>query len=250
MRLTGKIAIITGGAYGMGAVTAKLFAKEGAIVVIADLLDDEGAGVVGEIEAAGGSAGYYHMDVTKEADWAAVVAAVSTAHGRIDILVNNAGISGSAFDDPLDLDAWRVLMAVNADGVFLGHRHVIPVMVPKGGGTVVNISSISGNVGQDVVHHGYNASKGAVRMLTKSAAVRHAKEGIRVNSVHPGLMPPMRTSGSTADPAVRERMLARVPMGRNGRPEEVAYAVLFLASDESSYTTGSEIHVDGGYLAS
>ena len=121
---------------------------------------------------------------------------------------------------------------------------------PAGGGVIVNISSISGVVGQDVVHHGYNASKGAIRVLTKSLAVRHAPEGIRANSVHPGLMPPMRTSGATADPAVRERMLRRVPMGRNGRADEVAKAVLFLASDDSSYCSGVELYVDGGYLAS
>jgi NAD(P)-dependent dehydrogenase (short-subunit alcohol dehydrogenase family) len=141
-------------------------------------------------------------------------------------------------------------MSVNATGAFLGLKHCVPVIAAGGGGAVVNISSISGNVGQDNIHHGYNSSKGAIRLLTKSAAVRHAADGIRVNSVHPGLMPPMRTSGATADPQVRARMLERVPMGRNGRSEEVAYAVLFLASDEASYTTGSELHVDGGYLAS
>ena len=249
MRLQDKIALITGGAYGMGGTTAKLFAQEGATVLIADQLADEGALRVQEIEAADGHASFHRMDVTSDENWAAVVAEALAAHGRIDILVNNAGISGSAYDDPLDLDAWYALMDVNATGVFLGHRNVIPVMRERGGGTIVNIASISGNVGQDVVHHGYNASKGAVRILTKSAAVRHAPEGIRVNTVHPGLMPPMRTSGATSDPAVRERMLKRVPMGRFGLPEEVARAVLFLASDESSHTTGSELHVDGGYLA-
>ena len=249
MKLDGKVAIITGGAYGMGASTAALFAREGAKVVIGDILDDEGPKRVAEIEAEGGSAQFHHLDVSQNQNWAMVVMAVVEAFGRVDILVNNAGISGSAFDDPFDLDAWEGLMSVNATGAFLGMKHVIPVMARSGGGAVVNISSISGNIGQDNIHHGYNASKGAIRLLTKSAAVRHAKQGIRVNSVHPGLMPPMRTSGATADPVVRERMLGRVPMGRNGEPEEVARAVLFLASDDASYTTGSELHVDGGYLA-
>jgi NAD(P)-dependent dehydrogenase (short-subunit alcohol dehydrogenase family) len=249
MKLDGKVAIITGGAYGMGASTAALFAAEGARVVIGDILDDEGPKRVAEIEAEGGTALFHHLDVTQDQSWATLVAAAVAAYGPIDILVNNAGISGSAFADPLDLDAWEALMSVNASGPFLGLRHVVPIMAENGGGAIVNLSSISGNIGQDNIHHGYNASKGAVRLLTKSAAVRHAKEGIRVNSVHPGLMPPMRTSGATADPVVRERMLARVPMGRNGTGEEVARAVLFLASDDASYTTGSELHVDGGYLA-
>ena len=249
MRVADKVAIVTGGAFGMGAATAKLLAREGAKVAIADLLEDEGANVVGEIEAAQGTASFHRMDVTKDAEWAAVTAAVVAAYGRIDILVNNAGISGSAESNPLDLAAWDALMAVNATGVFLGHRNVVPVMQKNGGGSIVNISSISGVVGQNVVHPGYNASKAAVRVLTKSAAVHFATDGIRVNSVHPGLMPPMRTSGATADPETREKMLKRVPMRRNGRVEEVAHAVLFLASEDASYTTGSELHVDGGYLA-
>jgi NAD(P)-dependent dehydrogenase (short-subunit alcohol dehydrogenase family) len=140
-------------------------------------------------------------------------------------------------------------MAVNAKGVFLGMKYAIPAMQKAAGGAIVNISSISGFVGQDYVHMAYNASKGAVRIMTKSAAVQYAKDGIRVNSVHPGVMPPMRTSRGTADPARRAQMIAQVPLGREGRREEVAYAVLFLASDEASYITGTELVVDGGYLA-
>ena len=149
----------------------------------------------------------------------------------------------------LDTDAWDTLMDVNAKGVFLGMKHAIPEMRRSGGGSIINISSISGFVGQEYVHMGYNASKGAVRIMTKTAAARYAREGIRVNSVHPGIMPPMGTSTVTAAPETRERMLAQVPMGREGRREEVGYAVLFLASDEASYITGTEIVVDGGYLA-
>jgi NAD(P)-dependent dehydrogenase (short-subunit alcohol dehydrogenase family) len=145
--------------------------------------------------------------------------------------------------------AWDSLMDINAKGVFLGIKHAIPEMLKVGNGAIVNISSISGMVGQEYTHMGYNASKGAVRILTKSAAVQHAKNGIRVNSVHPGIMPPMRTSKRTADPEVRKQMLASVPMGREGRREEVANAVLFLASDEASYITGTELVVDGGFTA-
>lgn len=249
-RLAGKTAIVTGGAFGMGAETARLFAAEGANVVIADILEDEGPKRVAEIEAAGGTARYFHLDVTQDAAWTQVVQQAQGAFGKLDILVNNAGVSGSAFVDPFDDAGWRLLMAVNVDGVFYGMKHVIPVMAEGGGGSIVNLSSISGNVGQNNIHHGYNASKGAVRTITKSAAVRHAPENIRVNSVHPGLMPPMRTSGATADPVVRAEMLKRVPLGRNGTALDVAKACLFLASDDASYITGSELHVDGGLLAS
>jgi len=230
----------------MGAVTAELLASEGADVVVADVLEDEGRSQAEKIAANGGKASFHRLDVTEDSAWAELAAARPDA----DILVNNAGISGSGYADPFDLDAWHNLMAINVTGAFLGCRHFVPKMAAAGGGVIVNISSISGVVGQDVVHHGYNASKGAIRVLTKSVAVRHAPEGIRANSVHPGLMPPMRTSGATADPVVRERMLRRVPMARNGRADEVAKAVLFLASDDSSYCTGVELYVDGGFLAS
>ncbi|MCH9672090.1 MAG: glucose 1-dehydrogenase [Gammaproteobacteria bacterium] len=250
MRLANKVAIITGAAHGMGAVTAQRFAQEGAKVVIADMLEEQGAEVVSAIASSGGQALFARLDVQDDANWAEVVAAAQNAFGPVGLLVNNAGISGSAFDDPHDTDAWDVLLSVNAKGVFLGHKNVIPTMQANGGGAIVNLSSISGNAGQNRVHGGYNASKGAVRMLTKSAAVQFARDGIRANSVHPGLMPAMRTSGATADPKVRAKMLERVPMRRTGEPVEVANAVLFLASDEASYITGSELHVDGGYLAS
>jgi NAD(P)-dependent dehydrogenase (short-subunit alcohol dehydrogenase family) len=248
MRLADKVAIVTGGAAGMGAATALLFAREGAKVVVADLLAAEGEQVVGRIQEAQGTARFQRLDVTSEADWAQAVAATLAAYGRIDILVNNAGISGSD-PDILSMAVWQNVMTVNATGCFLGLRHVIPEMQKAKRGAIVNISSISGLSGQTMVHMAYNASKAAVWMMTKSAAVQFAKDGIRVNSVHPGLMPPMRTSKLTADPAIRAKMLEAVPMGRNGRVEEVAYASLFLASDEASYVTGTELVVDGGYLA-
>lgn len=252
MRLAGKVAIISGAASGMGAATARCFAREGAKVVIADQLEAEGLKVAADINAAnapGGEAVFMRLDVTDEANWAQLVAETVRRFGKLDIMVNNAGISGSAVADMLDTDAWDMLMAVNSRGVFLGTKHAVQAMKQSGGGSIVNLSSISGNTGQTMTHMGYNASKGAVRTLTKSTAVQFGKDGIRANSVHPGLMPPMRTSGATADPAVRAKMLQAVPLRRAGEVDEVANAILFLASDEASYITGAELYVDGGYLA-
>jgi len=248
MRLQDKVAIVTGAASGMGAATARLFAREGARVIVADMMDAEGQAVAASIKSNSGEARFQRLDVQIETDWEAVVATTLAAHGRIDILVNNAGVSGSD-PDRLSLATWDRQMSINAKGVFLGMRAVIPEMQKAQRGSIVNISSISGVVGQSFVHMGYNAAKGAVRSMTKAAAVQYAKDGIRVNSVHPGLMPPMRTSVLSADPSVRAGMLSAIPMGREGRIEEVANANLFLASDEASYITGAELPVDGGYLA-
>ena len=249
MRLADKVAIITGAASGMGAATARRFGKEGAKVVIADMLDQEGQAVADGINATGGQALFMPLNVTEEAGWKAVVDATVAAFGKLDILVNNAGISGSATNDLLDSALWDRVMAVNSTGVFLGTAAAVRQMQRNGGGSIVNLSSISGIVGQTMVHMGYNAAKGAVRVMTKSTAVQFGKDRIRCNSVHPGLMPPMRTSGATADPVVRAKMLKAVPLGRNGEVDEVANAILFLASDEASYITGAELYVDGGYLA-
>ncbi len=233
----------------MGAEEARLFAREGATVVIGDVLEEEGRQLEAELNEAGTEALFLHLDVTVEEEWKEAIETTVSRYGRLDVLVNNAGISGSFDPDIVSTDAWDRLMDINAKGVFLGIKYAVLEMRKVGGGSIVNISSISGFVGQEYIHMGYNASKGAVRILTKSAAVQYAKEGIRVNSVHPGIMPPMRTSVATADPEVRKQMLARVPMGREGRREEVGYAVLFLASDEASYITGTELVVDGGYTA-
>jgi NAD(P)-dependent dehydrogenase (short-subunit alcohol dehydrogenase family) len=249
MRLAGRVALITGGASGMGQSEATLFAKEGAKVVVADLLEAQGRDVVDSIAKSGGQARFVKLDVTNEEAWRDAVAVTVSAFGKLDTLVNNAGISGTFDPDTMSTAAWDTLMGVNAKGVFLGMKHAIPAMQAAGGGAIVNISSISGFVGQDKLHMAYNASKGAVRLMTKSVAVQYAKDGIRVNSVHPGIMPPMRTSKASADPAWREKSLRAVPLKREGRVEEVAYAVLFLASDEASYITGTELVVDGGYLA-
>jgi NAD(P)-dependent dehydrogenase (short-subunit alcohol dehydrogenase family) len=248
MRLADKVAIVTGAASGMGAATARVFAREGAKVIVADVLEAEGQAVADSIRSNAGEARFQHLDVTSEKNWEAAVAATLAAYGKVDILINNAGVSGSD-PDRLSMATWDRQMSINAKGVFLGMRAVIPEMQKAKRGAIVNISSISGIAGQTFVHMGYNAAKGAVRAMTKAAAVQLAKEGIRVNSVHPGLMPPMRTSMLSADPKVRASMLRAVPMGREGQVDEVAYANLFLASDEASYITGAEVPVDGGFLA-
>lgn len=245
MRLKDKVAIVTGASSGMGAATARLFAQEGAKVMVTDILVEEGTAIAEEI---GGDARFQKLDVTSEADWDALAAETVSAFGRIDVLVNNAGVSGS-HPDVLNTATWDEQMNVNARGVFLGMRTVIPKMQEAGGGSIVNISSISGLTGQRFVHMGYNAAKGAVRLATKAAAIQFARDGIRVNSVHPGLMPAMRTSMMSADPEVRAKMISAVPMGREGRIEEVAHANLFLASDDASYVTGVELPVDGGFVA-
>lgn len=248
MRLKDKVAIVTGAASGMGASTAKIFADEGAKVIVTDLAMDEGAAVADEIATAGGEARFLKLDVASEADWERAVSETISAYGQIDILINNAGISGS-HPDQLNTNTWDEQMNIYAKGVFLGMQAVIPIMQKAGRGSIVNISSISGFVGQTYVHMGYNAAKGAVRLATKSAAVQFAPDGIRVNSVHPGIMPPMKTAMMSADPEARRVRIAAIPARREGRVEEVAYANLFLASDEASYITGIELPVDGGYLA-
>ena len=250
MRMKDKVALITGAASGMGAATARMFGREGAAMVfVADILDKEGAEVVDSIKKAGGKARYLRLDVTDEGQWQAAIGEIEKSAGGLDVLVNNAGISGSAEQDLYDTAAWNRLMGINATGVFLGMKHGIRAMKKRGKGSVINLSSVSGIVGQGFIHVGYNASKGAVRLLSKAGAAQHGRDNIRVNSVHPGLMPPMRTSGRTADPATRAKTLKGVPLGRAGEVDEVAHAILFLASDESSYITGAELVVDGGWTA-
>jgi len=245
VRLEKKVALISGAASGMGASAARIFAREGAKVIVADILEAEGRKVVDEIASNNGDAIFVELDVTSEVQWQAAIDTTVSRYERLDILVNNAGLSG-AVPDRMDVDYFDKLMAVNARGNFLGMKYAIAQMQKNGGGSIVNMSSVSGIIGQEFVHMGYNGAKGAIRLMTKSAAVQYAKDGIRVNSVHPGLMPPMRSSVSAADPAVREKVIETIPMRRAGRAEEAAYAILFLASDEASYITGAELVVDGG----
>ena len=248
MRLEGKVAIITGAAHGMGAEEARLFAREGAKVVVADVLEDEGKQVEAQISESGGDAIFVRIDVTKEEEWRAAVQATVSRFGKLDILVNNAGLSSASVEDPMDTEGWHRIMDVNATGVFLGTKHTIPEMKVAGGGSIVNISSIMGFVAGEGGHPAYHASKGAVRIFTKATAVRYGPERIRANSVHPGFMPPMRSAGH-ADQSIREGMADLTPLRRTGEPIEVAYGVLFLASDEASFITGTELVIDGGYIA-
>ena len=248
MRLEGKVALISGGARGMGAEEARIFAREGAKVVMGDISEDEGKAVEAQISEAGGQALFVRLDVTQESDWTSAVDQAVSRFGKLDVLVNNAGISSRAFTDDIGIDAWDKIMEVNSKGVFLGTRAAVPMMLEAGGGSIINISSIMGLVGSAGGHPAYNASKGAVRIFSKAMAVRHGKDNIRVNSVHPGFMPPM-ASGIAYDQEQRRGSLEQTPLGREGRIEEVANAVLFLASDEASYITGAELAVDGGFTA-
>ena len=249
MRLAGKVALISGGARGMGAVEARLFAKEGARVVLGDVLDGEGKTVQDDIKAAGGTATFVTLDVTREADWERAVATAEHLYGRLDVVVNNAGIGGGNRVEDTTLEQWERTMAVNATGVFLGTRAAIPALRRAGGGSIVNISSQLGLVGTDNSSPQYQASKGAVRLLTKATAIQYAKEGIRANSVHPGPIVTAMTERRRADPEQYRLTLSRIPLGRYGQPEDVALGVLYLASDESSFVTGSELVIDGGWTA-
>ena len=246
-RLEGKVAIVSGGASGMGAEEARLFAREGAKVVLTDVIEDDGRKVEAQIQETSGEAAFISADVTQEGDWARVIEGTLSRFGKLDILVNNAGIGTGAFPDPADTDGWHRIMAVNATGVFLGTKHAIPEMIKAGGGSIVNISSIMGFIGDDFQHPAYNASKGAVRIFTKATAVRYGPDGIRANSVHPGFMPVMRTSDP--DLGMREKLISQAPLRRSGEVHEVANRVLFLASDDASYITGTELVIDGGYIA-
>ncbi|MFC5947466.1 SDR family NAD(P)-dependent oxidoreductase [Pseudonocardia lutea] len=246
-RLAGKIAAITGAASGMGRAAATRFAREGATVVVADIADGED--VVEAIRSDGGNAHQLRLDVTDESSWAEVMNDVVGRYGRLDVLVNNAGLSGTYETDLFSTAFFDQLMLVNARGVFLGIKHGARTMAASGGGSIVNVSSISASVGQLGVHMGYSGSKAAVRMMSTTAAVQLADAGIRVNAVAPGILPPMRTSRGSRDPAWRARQIDGIPMKREGKPAEVAAVMLFLASDESSYVTGVEILVDGGLTA-
>ena len=249
MRLEGKVALISGGARGQGAVEAKLFAREGAKVVFGDILDESGKQVEAEIHEAGGEATYVHLDVTREDDWRTAVNTAIDRYGKLDILVNNAGILiRKGIEDTTEED-WDRIMGVNAKGAFLGTKHSIPAMRQAGGGSIVNISSTAGLVASPSGSASYTASKGAVRLLTKSTAVQYAKEGIRCNSIHPGPIDTEMIQETLTDPAKLEERMQRLPMGRVGTADEIAYCVLYLASEEASFVTGSELVIDGGTTA-
>ncbi len=246
-RLTGKVALISGASRGQGAAEARLFAREGASVVAGDILEEEGQQLVQDIRKSGGKATFVKLDVTSESDWKTAVDTALNNYGKLNIVVNNAGILSLTGVEETTLETWHRVLAINATGVFLGMKNSIAALRKSGGGSIINISSIWGitGVGASIA---YQASKGAVRTMTKSAAMQYAKEGIRVNSVHPGIITtPMVTEGVPDE--MRQMIVAATPMGREGQPEEVANVVLFLASDEASFVTGAEYLVDGGYIA-
>ncbi len=246
MRLKDKVAIVTGGAHGMGEAEARLFAAEGANVIVADILENGAARVAADIRASGGEAMAARIDVTSESEWMDLIAKALAAYGKLDILVNNAGISGSSVGDPDGVEGWHRIIAVNQTSVFLGTKLAAEQMMKTGGGSIINISSIMGFVGSTSGHPAYHASKGAVRIYSKAAAVRYGPSGVRVNTVHPGYMPPMLNATNAGE---RAEKIAATPLRRIGKPIEVAYGVLFLASDEASFITGTELVIDGGFIA-
>ena len=249
-RLDGKVALISGGARGQGAAEALLFAREGAKVVIGDLLDDEGKQVEAQIAELGGDATYIHLDVTSADDWDAAVQTALERYGGLHILVNNAGIGGQRVSlEETTSEFWDRTLDINGKGVFLGTKASIPAMRDSGGGSIVNISSIAGIIGSPNGNPSYAASKGAVRLLTKSTAVQHAADNIRCNSVHPGLIITAMTEAILADPERRQYYDEHIPLGRYGTVDDIANGVLFLASDDSSFVTGSELVIDGGLVA-
>ena len=257
-RVKDRIALVTGGASGIGRASAERLAEEGAHVVITDIQDDVGTAVVADIHAAGGSAEYVHHDVTSERAWEDVIARVADRPGALHILVNNAGIGIACSIFEMSLADWQRQQAINLDGVFLGVKHGIPLIRDSGGGSVINISSVAGLKGAASLS-AYNATKGGVRLFTKGVALECAQKrwNVRVNSVHPGIIDtPIWTKLDAARLAeganeldMEQRAAVSVPTGELGRPRDIANGVLFLASDESSYMTGSELVIDAGVSA-
>ena len=246
-RLSGKVAIISGGARGQGAEEARLFASEGAKVIIGDILDSEGIQVESEIVERGGQAKFVRLDVTIEDDWSKAVQLAISEYGKLDILVNNAGILLMKGVEDTSSEEWDYLHNINSKGVFLGSKAVIPAMRKSGGGSIVNISSIAGLIGSRF--SAYGASKGLVRTLTKSIAVNHGHENIRCNSVHPGIIETDMVSEIIGSKEGRDLQLNRTPLNVIANSRDVAFGVLYLASDESRYVTGSELVIDGGITA-
>lgn len=247
-RLQGKVAIVTGGASGIGAACAQRLAIEGATVILTDIDDEGGERVARAITDAGGTAEFQHHDVADEAAWEHVIARATDAHGGLHVLVNNAGIGTMTDVETESREEWDRVIAINQTGVAIGMRLAGPAMKASGGGSIINLSSIFGAVGGFGTSFSYHAAKGAVRLMTKNAALRWAQEGVRVNSVHPGFIDtPILAEAKGTE--FEQQMTSATPMGRLGQPEEIGAAVAFLASDDASYMTGSEVYVDGGYTA-
>ena len=253
-RLDGKVAVVTGGALGIGAATCRRMAEEGAVVAVTDLKDTEGAALTREISDAGGTARYWHLDVTNEAEVERVFGEVAEAFGKLNVVVANAGIAGANKPtDQITLEEWEQVMSVNVTGVFLCTKHAIGHMRRAGGGSIINMSSIYGLISAPDIPP-YHASKGAVRLMTKTDALLYATEGIRVNSVHPGyIWTPLvadlgANAGFTAEEFKKE-LGSRHPVNHVGEPDDIAWGIVYLASDEAKFMTGSELVIDGGYIA-
>ena len=260
-RLSGKVAIVTGGASGIGAETAKIFAAHGAAVVVCDVNAALARSVVDEIGKNGGAATFQALDVTDQEQWSTLVAETEQSHGKLDVLANIAGISGrdpkqniqmtltaGGLLEDQTLEQWNQVMAVNATGTFLGTKSVIAPMRRAGGGSIINISSICGIIGS-FANAAYHASKGAVRIFSKAAAIQYASDGIRVNSIHPGFVDTPMTQPGHANPEVAQKRIQATPLGRFGTPRDIAMGCVYLASDEASWVTGSELVIDGGMTA-
>lgn len=251
-RVEGKVALVTGAGSGLGAESARRLAREGAALVVTDISAEAGQAVADGIADDGGKVLFLPQDVADEVRWAEVVAEALKAFGRLDVLVNNAGVAGGGPLLETTFEAWRQLMAINLDGVFLGMKAVAPVMVEAGRGSIINLSSILGKVGSPGAP-AYCASKGGVALLTKATALELAPFGVRVNSVHPGFIETPMVAGALRDVEnaneMRDIIISRHAMGRLGVPREIADGIVFLASDESSFMTGSELVIDGGYTA-
>jgi NAD(P)-dependent dehydrogenase (short-subunit alcohol dehydrogenase family) len=247
-RLSGRVALVTGAASGIGAATARRLAGEGAAVLVTDVQDAAGTQVTKDIVAGGGHASYRHLDVTSEADWQAAVAAAAGEFGGLDILVNNAGLGDLAAIEDTSLADWNRTIGIDQTGVFLGMKTAAAALAASGHGSVINISSIFGTSGGFGTSPAYHAAKGAVRTLTKNIALHWAGAGVRVNSVHPGFIDTPILDQAKGTP-IEQAMLETTPLGRLGRPEEIAAGVAYLASDDASFVTGVELYIDGGYTA-
>ena len=245
-RMDGKVAIVSGGASGIGAAHVRVLAAEGAKVIAGDLQEDKGQAVVEEVNKNGGEAAFFRLDVTREEDWSNAVKEAVSRFGKLTTLINNAGIYWPRGTEEETVEGWNTMISVNQTGVWLGMKAAVPAMREAGGGAIVNISSLYGRIGSPG-SISYHATKGAVRLMTKSAALEYVKQGIRVNSIHPGQIDTPILGDLT--PEMDAQIKDATPMGRLGRPEEIAYGSLYLCSDEAAFTTGAELVIDGGWFA-
>lgn len=253
-RLSGKAAIVTGGSHGIGAATCKALAREGAAVAVTDVLDDDGRMIAEHINSTCGNARFWHLDVTDEAAVEHVLGEVANAFGKIDVVINNAGIAGvSKPTHEITIEEWEHVLKINVGGVFLCTKHAVPHLRRAGGGCIINLSSIYGIISAPD-NPPYHASKGALRVMTKTDALLYAQDRIRVNSVHPGfiwtpLVEELARNSPEGLEAFRRKLDSRHPIGHVGEPDDVAYGIVYLASDEAKFVTGSELVIDGGYTA-